>query len=676
MNILKSIRLSTKISTGYALVLALMTIIAAVIYSGVSSIIDSSRWVNHTYEVIRTAESVSAAMIDMETGQRGFMVTGQDEYLEPYNQGRERFITLIKQGQQLTSDNPEQGERWKQVDELQSKWLTEAAEPEIEARRQVELGINSVQKFEEISARTVGKEIFDNIRSILNNLDSKFTASGKTSGNQLITLITLDLVNMETGQRGFLLTGQEASLEPFIEGKRSLDRHLKQLNDTIRRTSITKSDIKKLDTRINNWIDQAAQPEIEARRDVNNYPLRMNDIKLMMANGKGKFYMDSIRGLLAELVKAEEVLIKIRGNEQKNASDFVIRITIIGTLVAVALSIIIAFFITRGITRPIALINDRLKDVADGDLTKRINLDSKDELAELSHYLNNFLERLQKTVHSIMQSADHLASAALQVKTVTSESSHKLNQQKDETIQVATAITEMTAAVEDVARSCHSANDSASHANTRTNEGNELVQETLLSIKSLTNNVENSFEVLNDLKSKSENIGTVLDVIRNIAEQTNLLALNAAIEAARAGEQGRGFAVVADEVRTLAKRTQDSTSEIQTIIMDLQAGSEEAVSVMELSRQKSTTTLEQAEKTGEYLTLISQAISEVLDLNTQISTAAQEQTAVTQDVNRSVVNIEDISKASAASAKETEKAGEEVSEQSDNLRKLVSHFKV
>ena len=676
MNLLKNIRLSTKISMGYGLVLLLMVVIAGVIYFGVTSIVNASRWVNHTYEVIRTAESVGAAMIDMETGQRGFMVTGQDEYLEPYHAGKQRILELLKKGRTLTSDNAEQGPRWDKVRELQSKWLSETAEVEIETRRQVEKGFESNANFDRISARTVGKQIFDDIRSILKNLDDQFTLSNRPQGNQLITLVTLDLVNMETGQRGFLLTGKEESLEPWVAGQRSLDNHLKQLNQVISGTRVSSSDIQNLKTRVQNWVDQAAQPEIDARREVNQHPLTMTDIKKMMQEGKGKFYMDTIRGLLKEIVDAEEVLIEVRFDDQQSSSNFVIATAIIGTLIAILFSAAIAAVIVRGISGPIALINRRLEEVAQGDLTQRIDIDTQDELGQLSRYLNAFVAQLQNTIQEIVHSSSELTSSASQVKSATSDSAQKLGQQADETVLVATSVNQMTQAIEEVARSTELANSSASQANDRTVEGNALVQETLKAIQALTNDVDSSSKVLGDLKSHSENIGTVLDVIKNIAEQTNLLALNAAIEAARAGEQGRGFAVVADEVRTLAKRTQDSTSEIETIITDLQAGSEKAVSVMEQSRSKSFETLEKAEKTGEFLSSINDAISKVLDMNTQISTAAQQQAAVTQDVNRSVANIETISKSTVNSAHTTQKIGEGVAQLSGDLQQLVRKFKV
>lgn len=452
--------------------------------------------------------------------------------------------------------------------------------------------------------------------------------------------------------------------------------HISQLNQVIQGTSISVEDIQRLNMRISDWLKQAAEPEINARRDVNNYKLGMDDIKTMMRDGKGKFYMDTIRREIKDVVKAEETLIITRAESQQASSSFVISFTILGTLFAIAFSLFVAFFIIRGISAPINLINKRLRYVTNGDLTKRINLKSKNELGELSGYLDEFLSQLQTTIQEITESTCQLATSASQVKSATSESSVQLNNQADETIQVATAINQMAASIDEVARSTEAANESASIANSRAVEGNSLVQETLSSVKNLTDDVDSSAQVLAELKSHSEKIGTVLDVIKGIAEQTNLLALNAAIEAARAGEQGRGFAVVADEVRTLAKRTQDSTSEIEAIISDLQLRSEEAVTVMEQSRNKSAGTREKAEQMGTFLASINESISMVLDMNTQISTAAQQQSAVTQDVNRGIVNIEEISKTSASNAKETKKNGENLANLSDNLQNLVAKFKV
>jgi len=352
MNFFQNMSIAAKISTGFISILALMAITSIIVYLSVSSITASSHWVNHTYEVIHNAESVGAAMVDMETGQRGFLITGKDEYLQPYNVGVAAFKQLITKGQKLTSDNPIQGKRWQEVYKLQSQWLEETAEPEIAARRQVTLGADAITNFKTISARLVGKSIFDDIRITLAELEKQFKQQNNTRGGRLVTLITLDLVNMETGQRGFLLSGKDISLEPYKRGQKSLRVHLEQTRNILQDGAISRADIDTLEKKIGDWSRRAAQPEIDARKEINRYPLTINDVINMMEDGKGKLYMDSIRGVLKNIVKTEEVLKKTRSDEQASSSWFTKSFSIVGTLIAIIIGSIIAFFVIRGITLP------------------------------------------------------------------------------------------------------------------------------------------------------------------------------------------------------------------------------------------------------------------------------------------------------------------------------------
>jgi len=283
---------------------------------------------------------------------------------------------------------------------------------------------------------------------------------------------------------------------------------------------------------------------------------------------------------------------------------------------------------------------------------------------------------LQSVITDVVHSANQLSVSAEQMSQVSAESNQGISQQNNETIQVATAITEMSSTIEEVARNTENATNAAINADHEAQSGSRFVDETMDSIKALAAEIDSSSEVLDTLKSHSEGIGTVLDVIKSIADQTNLLALNAAIEAARAGEQGRGFAVVADEVRTLAKRTQDSTSEIERIISDLQSGADQAVSVMQSSKAKSNTTVEKGQQTSEVLLSVITAINTVLDMNTQIGTAAQEQSAVTQEVSGNITNIQTISEKTALGADLANRASQEVANLSSELQRLVSQFKV
>lgn len=677
MNFLSNMKLGKKIYAGYIIILILMTSVSVVVYSSITSIIDASKWVNHTYVVIRTGEDVSASMVDMETGQRGFMVTGIDEYLEPYNDGNTRFDRLIKKGQELTSDNPVQIKRWKEVAGLKAQWLQEVAQPEIETRRQVSLGASATANFKTISARTVGKDIFDGIRGVLANLEAKFLQASSTQGAHLITLLTLDLVNMETGQRGFLLTGKEESLEPYNGGQISFQQNIEKLGSVLQGTSVTRDQALELQSRVNNWLSQAAQPEIDARREMNRFSTSIDDIAIMMEQGKGKLLMDTIRAQIIEIVAEEEKLIIVRGDQQTVSSAIGIGVTIIGTLIAIAISSAIAFFIVRGIMQPINATNSILKNITEqGDLTKRIAITSGDEIGEMGGYFNDFVSKLQGIIKEVVESSTQLSVAAEQMSKVAADTNEGLNMQNSETVQVATAMTEMASTVDEVARNSQGASDAASNSDKEAKSGNQALLITIKTINELADDVENSAIIFENLKGDSDNISAVLDVIKNIAGQTNLLALNAAIEAARAGEQGRGFAVVADEVRTLAQRTQDSTSEIENLISALQKGTESAVNAMQQNRTKAAETVKQAAQAGEFLEAITQGVSTILDMNSQIAVSSEEQAAVAQEINRSIVSIQSISDETSVGATQTSESSKEVTILGNRLRQLVDQFRV
>jgi methyl-accepting chemotaxis protein len=677
VNFLSNMKLGKKIYAGYIIILILMTSVSVVVYSSITSIIDASKWVNHTYVVIRTGEDVSASMVDMETGQRGFMVTGIDEYLEPYNDGNTRFDRLIKKGQELTSDNPVQIKRWKEVAGLKAQWLQEVAQPEIETRRQVSLGASATANFKTISARTVGKDIFDGIRGVLVNLEAKFLQASSTQGAHLITLLTLDLVNMETGQRGFLLTGKEESLEPYNGGQISFQQNIEKLGSVLQGTSVTRDQALELQSRVNNWLSQAAQPEIDARREMNRFSTSIDDIAIMMEQGKGKLLMDTIRAQIIEIVAEEEKLIIVRGDQQTVSSAIGIGVTIIGTLIAIAISSAIAFFIVRGIMQPINATNSILKNITEqGDLTKRIAITSGDEIGEMGGYFNDFVSKLQGIIKEVVESSTQLSVAAEQMSKVAADTNEGLNMQNSETVQVATAMTEMASTVDEVARNSQGASDAASNSDKEAKSGNQALLITIKTINELADDVENSAIIFENLKGDSDNISAVLDVIKNIAGQTNLLALNAAIEAARAGEQGRGFAVVADEVRTLAQRTQDSTSEIENLISALQKGTESAVNAMQQNRTKAAETVKQAAQAGEFLEAITQGVSTILDMNSQIAVSSEEQAAVAQEINRSIVSIQSISDETSVGATQTSESSKEVTILGNRLRQLVDQFRV
>lgn len=342
--------------------------------------------------------------------------------------------------------------------------------------------------------------------------------------------------------------------------------------------------------------------------------------------------------------------------------------------VLVGLILILA---SRGLTRRIGLLHQAVERIRrDKNLTVRTGVRGKDEIGRLGVAFDELITSFQSAFNHVSSSSRQLATAADRMAEISNRASDSVKSQQQETDQVATAMNEMTATVQDVANNATSAAESARHADIEAKNGSRVVSETIDAIDGLSKEVQKASSVIEKLENDSEEIGKIIEVIRDIAEQTNLLALNAAIEAARAGEQGRGFAVVADEVRTLASRTQQSTSEIHDMISRIQEGTREAVAVMQESRQSAERSVRQAARAGESLDSITQAVGSITDMNTQIAGAAEEQSAVAEEINRNIVNISTAADRSTVSADETSAQSAALARLANQLEDLVAQFKI
>lgn len=350
--------------------------------------------------------------------------------------------------------------------------------------------------------------------------------------------------------------------------------------------------------------------------------------------------------------------------------------TLLLVLIAIIVAIVVSFAVVRPLKRSLDKINHALNVLASGDLTHKLDDTGHDEFAKLSANCNKLVDSLRSLIQGILDRSDQLAAAAEETSAITAQTTVSIQEQKSQVDQVATATTELSSSAQQVTASADEALSQIKAADDESRHMRLIADENKRTILALADEVSKAGVVINKVHADSASIGSILDVIRAIAEQTNLLALNAAIEAARAGEQGRGFAVVADEVRSLASRTQDSTQEIQQMIEVLQQGTQEAVAVMELGRSQASSCVDKTEQANNALESISNAVHQAHDSGTHIAHAAQEQNLVSQQVSEKLEHIAAISEETSTGADQTAQSSHQVAQLAEELQASVKEFKV
>ncbi|TVZ38141.1 methyl-accepting chemotaxis protein [Alteromonadaceae bacterium 2753L.S.0a.02] len=387
---------------------------------------------------------------------------------------------------------------------------------------------------------------------------------------------------------------------------------------------------------------------------------------------------DVMREVVDELTEQTHEKLMHTGDQmeirQSRVVTVLITLLVIGLFVAALLWVILPRFALGRLSNLLTRVQDMAE--GEGDLTQRMRVSGMDEFGQLSTEFNKFIEKLQQSVTDILTVGDQLSDNSKTIEAESRKTSSTIEQQRQEINMAAAAINEMGATIAEVARNTNEAAERARSARNCADDGQNVVSGLVQGIESLANDISSSSNAIMALKDDTVNVGAVLDVIRGIAEQTNLLALNAAIEAARAGEQGRGFAVVADEVRTLAQRTQQSTQEIRDVIEQLQQGADTAVERMGTSRSKVAASVEQVQTAGRALDEISSVVQQIVDLNIQIATAAEQQSTATEEVNRNMSNITHQTEETAESAKNAAVCGQQTRQLSLQLAEALARFKV
>jgi methyl-accepting chemotaxis protein len=501
--------------------------------------------------------------------------------------------------------------------------------------------------------------------------------SSEVDGNWLPSLVSLG--NLNAGmQRTRALTMRTTMLS---------DEHARSLSgQALSKLAIDVGSMKAEYERMLTTADEKAAYERFSSAQA-QYMTEQRKVIELALRGAREQAMEVMNGIINEhadnMTKALADLQRINSEEAGHAADrasaayetafsWVIITIIMAALATVAL----AMLFTKSIVRPLNQAVEMAEAVASGDLTQAFVIEGNDEPARLLTALKAMQTNLRNTIQGISDSSNQLASAAEELNTVTEDSTRGLHQQNHEIEQAATAVNEMTAAVDEVARNAVATSEASRESDTTAQHGRQQVIKTVESIGLLASDVTTTATQVEHLAGQVRDISKVLDVIRSIAEQTNLLALNAAIEAARAGEAGRGFAVVADEVRALAHRTQQSTQEIEQMIGDVHQGTDKAMQAMQASNERARSTLDVARTAGEALDGITRAISQISERNLVIASASEEQAQVAREVDRNLINIRDLSLQSSAGANQTSAASQELARLAISLNELVARFRI
>ncbi len=687
---LDNFKIRSKIFFNVGIVLILMFVISISVLISVNNLQSTAGWVDHTHNVIEDGNKLVAEMVNMETGMRGFLAAGKEVFLEPYHQGKENFFKLMASAQQTVSDNPAQVELLKEIEANANQWLAKAAEPQIALRRKINEGYDTALAFEEIQARVVGKEIFDRMREALKTVDDKFAKESNLQGRYIIQAVTLDLVNMETGQRGFLLTGKEESLEPFEGGQSAFRNHLDELQTFVKSsngTDVNQEDVYKIQSLLNEWIQKAADPEIKARYEVNEIPATMHDQVELLEKAAGKQFMDGIRADIARFIEVEQGLMENRQSAAETSALVTKLVIVAGAILASVFGILTAFIVARKISNPMEELVAILNLMSKGVVERTIDVKGTDEIAELGISFNRMVENLKSQVNitktiasgdltakvklasendlmgqSLSLMTQNLSSTISQLKATANELNVGADQLQESAQTLASGTTQQAASLEEVSSSMTEVEGQTKRNDQNANQAQELSTKSIKTVKKGTAQMDTMIKSMSKINETSAKVSKVIKVIDEIAFQTNLLALNAAVEAARAGTYGKGFAVVAEEVRNLASRSAEAAKDTTNLIEDSLKEVENGV--------------KNVETTAEVLGEIDENVNKVNDLVKEIVIGSNQQAKGISEINLALNQVSNVVQQNSSVSEETASAAEELSSQSTEMARLMNEFKV
>ncbi|UST85757.1 HAMP domain-containing methyl-accepting chemotaxis protein [Pseudomonas siliginis] len=633
-----NISVNMKLGLGFGLVLALTCVLALTGWTSLGGLIDRSNWMSDITQL-------NAGLTKLRVVRLQYMLTNGDETaaqnvqttLESFAAQQQALISKFK--------SPENVKLLKQ----QAATIAEYQTSLNKMRNAYRTG-NSARDTMSVNAQTA----YNLIESISQRVQQMELSDQRFEQFQAVTAAKEAFILARYEVRGYTATSNAETEQKAVGQIDAAIASLKPLNAQF--AASQQDALRQLETALTSY-----RSALMAYKNANTEAVQAR-----------KEMTDQGTTIVALSEQLYQIQLDRRDAESAQARTF----QLISTLLALLVGVIAAVIITRQITRPLQETMAVVERIASGDLTQNVTVTRRDELGVLQQGIARMGVTLRDLISGIRDGVTQIASAAEELSAVTEQTSAGVNSQKVETDQVATAMHEMTATVQEVARNAEEASQAAAAADGEAREGDKVVNEAIAQIERLASEVVRSTEAMSVLQQESDKIGSVMDVIKAVAEQTNLLALNAAIEAARAGEAGRGFAVVADEVRGLAQRTQKSTEEIEGLVAGLQNGTQQVSAVMNNSRALTDSSVALTRKAGASLENITRTVSNIQSMNQQIAAAAEQQSAVAEEISRSIINVRDVSEQTAAASDETAASSVELARLGGQLQQMVSHFRV
>ncbi|WP_421852145.1 HAMP domain-containing methyl-accepting chemotaxis protein [Marinomonas sp.] len=628
---LENRQIGTKLGLGFGTVLILLLIVGAAGTSGVYSLLDRAK-------KVKLANNLDDTVVDIQIARKDLFDSGTDEHKATILNLLKQLDSILQDGQSLYTGKD-------------AIALVKNTKEDLDSYKKTLIELTETQK--KWTAIDVKADGFRN--NIFEQYDIIIAKLRQNSDRETLS----QALDVSRKMYAFIFTINE-----YINSKQNipLDLVLKDFQNIIDSTKALQlpSDLQTNQQKVLSLLDQYA--ELGKSNPVINSALTEKRQELMMLSSNMN---DNIDALTVQ-------------QEKKSVEDSqqVITVLLSVTAIAIFLGIFFAMLIRNVIVKPTHEVMNAVKKIAEGDLTQTLKTDRKDELGLLYNTIGEMSVTLNKLISEVVSGVLNLSSTSEQLEAISKQGQKMMLSQKDETDQVATAINEMLSTVAEVARNTEIASEATTETEKMVSQGNQIVTNTVSSTESLAKNLGITSEAMAHLKERTDNVGNVLEVIKSVAEQTNLLALNAAIEAARAGEAGRGFAVVADEVRGLASRTQSSAKEIEDLIIELQSGAQESLDNMLKSRDSSNDNATKAKEVLDLFSKISEKMSSIQDMGIQIATASEEQSQVSEEINKNVENVRQLADKTADDSMESVKAVSNLRTLSHQLKSLTDRFKI